>query len=61
MEDTSLRQALENYKIESSSAENMAGVLRDNFKYNLKKNDEEVSVLKDTFRGRQVILSAAGP
>ena len=61
MEDTSLRQALENYKIESSSAENMAGVLRDNFKYNLQKNDEEVSVLKDTFRGRQVILAAAGP
>lgn len=61
IEDTSLRQILENYKIECSSAENMAGVLRDNFKYNLEKKDEEVSNLKDIFRGKQVILAAAGP
>lgn len=61
MEDVSLRQVLENYKVESSSAENMVAVLRGNFKYNLQKNDEEVSVLKDIFREKQVILAAAGP
>ncbi len=61
IEDVSLREALENYKIESSSAENMNGILRENFNFNLEKQDEEVSALKDVFKGKQVILAAAGP
>lgn len=59
--DASLRETLENYKIESSSAENMSVALRDNFNFNLEKKDEEVSVLRGIFKEKQVILAAAGP
>jgi hypothetical protein len=39
----------------------MSGILRENFNFNLEKQDEEVSALKDVFKGKQVILAAAGP
>lgn len=61
LEDTLLRETLENYKIESSSVENMSGALRDNFNFNVKRKDEEVSGLRGTFQGKQVIFAAAGP
>ncbi len=59
--DEPLREMLENYQIELSSMENMGDILRDNFQSNLLKGDEEVSVLKEQFRGKKVLFAAAGP
>ena len=59
--DSSLREMLENYQIELSSIDNMGGILNNNFKANIQKKDKEVSCLKENFKGKKVILAAAGP
>lgn len=59
--DSDLREALENYKLELSSVENIGSELEDNFLENVKRGDTEVSVLKRDFHGKKVILVAGGP
>lgn len=59
--DCSLREMLENYKVEFSSIENMGSELRDNFIANIEKKDKEVSVLMDNFKNKSVLLVGAGP
>ncbi len=59
--DSDLREALENYKLELSSVENIGSELEDNFLENIKREDTEVSVLRQDFYGKKVILAAGGP
>ena len=59
--DSDLRESLENYKLELSSIENIGSELEDNFLENIKKEDTEVSVLKQDFCGKKVVLVAGGP
>lgn len=61
IEDDALREELEDYKVMLSSIENMGEILNDNFITNVEKRDLEVSCLKDSFKGKKVILVAAGP
>ncbi|RKI43249.1 DUF115 domain-containing protein [bacterium D16-51] len=59
--DSDLREALENYKLELSSVENIGSELEGNFLENIKREDTEVSVLRQEFYGKKVILAAGGP
>ncbi len=61
IEKESLRKILEDYWIEASSTENMIQLLQNNFEENRKKSDKEVTVLKEKFYGKTVIIVAAGP
>jgi len=59
--NTALREQLENYWVELSSARKFSPVLEKNFAENIARNDEEVSVLEDQFRGKNMVLAAGGP
>lgn len=59
--DDNLREALENYKLELSSIENIGKELEDNFSANIEKKDAEVSSLKQKFQGKKIIFAAGGP
>ena len=59
--DDNLREALENYKLELSSIENIGKELEDNFSANIDKKDVEVSSLKQKFQGKKIIFAAGGP
>lgn len=61
IQNTSLRETLENYQIELSSTENMEEELEDNFLANVAKQDQEISCLRDWFAGKTMILAAGGP
>lgn len=56
-----LRESLENYWVSSNSVKNFGVLLDDNFAKNMKKNDENVDTLKDDFKGKNMVLIAAGP
>ncbi len=59
--DRALREQLENYWVELSSARNFSPKLEENFTENVVRGDEEVSVLQDRFCGKNMILVAGGP
>ncbi len=59
--DSGLRESLENYKLELSSVENIGNELENNFLENIKREDTEISVLRQDFYGKTVILAAGGP
>lgn len=61
LENMELRNRLENYLLESVTARNMLPRLNQNFQANQKLQDVEVTALKNTFKGRDVILVAGGP
>lgn len=61
IEDTALREWLENYKIELSSIENAGPELANNFQDNLEKDDREVSCLQSVFQNKKIIFVAGGP
>ena len=61
IEDTSLRQILENFWVASNSIDNLGAMLVDNFSKNIELGDETVESIKEDIKGKNVILVAGGP
>lgn len=61
LEDDLIREKLEDYQVKLSSIENIGSILDNNFEINIKNNDNEVSSLKEKFKGKEVIFAAGGP
>lgn len=59
--EKSLREAMEDYWIESSSVKTLGGILEKNFGKNIEKGDMEVSCLKEIFYKKTILFVAAGP
>lgn len=59
--DGKLREALEDYWVSSNSMKNLGLLLEDNFEKNIAFQDENVDVLQKQFRGKTMVLVAAGP
>lgn len=58
---SSVKERMENYFVQYSSGQNQLKLLNGNFRINTKKVSENVDVLKDKIRGKNVYLVAAGP
>lgn len=61
IEDDALRELLENYWVNCSSADNLGNILLDNFENNQKLGDDPVQIIKNEFSGKDMILVAGGP
>lgn len=56
-----IRELLENYWVNISSADNLGGLLLNNFEKNQKLLDEPVDKLEPVFKGKDLIIVGAGP
>lgn len=61
IDDIRVREILEDYFIKQSSALNQRKLLRENLYYNLQEEFEYIDVLSDSFKGKDMVLVAAGP
>ncbi len=61
IEEDAIRELLENYWVNTNSADYFGNTLLYNFENNQKLNDEPVDVIKNKFKNKDVVLVAAGP
>ncbi len=61
IENDAIRELLENYWVNISSSDNLRNVMLYNFKNNQKLNDEPADNLKDKLKGKDIIITGAGP
>lgn len=61
VEDDTIRELLENYWINISSADNLGNVLLSNFERNQELADEPVDVLQKDFKDKDLVIVGAGP
>jgi len=61
IENDAIRELLENYWVNTSSSDNLGNVMLYNFKNNQKLNDEVADNLKDKLKGKDIIITGAGP
>lgn len=61
IEDSEIRELLENYWVNINSASNLGNILLDNFEKNQKLGDESVDVLQEDFKDKDLIIVGAGP
>ena len=61
IENNALRELLENYCVNISSADNLENILLYNFERNQELGDEPVESIKDKFKGKDIVIAGAGP
>ncbi len=61
IENNALRELLENYCVNISSADNLENILLYNFERNQELGDEPVENIKDRFKGKDIVIAGAGP
>jgi len=61
IEDDGIRQLIENYWINITSADNLGKTLLYNFEKNQELNDNPVDTIKDKFKDKDMVIVAAGP
>lgn len=61
IENDSLRELLENYCVNISSADNLENILLYNFERNQELGDEPVENIRDKFKGKDIVIAGAGP
>lgn len=61
IENSKIRELIENYWINTSSADNLGQTLLYNFEENQKLNDEPLDNIKDEFKNKDMVIVAAGP
>lgn len=61
IEDDTIRELLENYWINTSSADNLGNVLLNNFVINQKLHDKPVDTLQNDFKDKDLVIVGAGP
>lgn len=61
IKNSAIRELLENYWINISSADNLGGILLNNFEENQKLCDKPVDVLQENFKDKDLIIVGAGP
>lgn len=61
VQDDAIRELLENYWINISSADNLGNVLLSNFERNQELADEPVDILQNDFKDKDLVIVGAGP
>jgi len=61
IENDAVRELLENYWVNTSSADNLGNMLLNNFELNQELGDEPVDVIKEDFKDKDIVIVGAGP